>query len=102
MKTHNATSTPAASSCQPDAVRGDEVQGSPVVRLGGTLPSLKDLEDFKALSLEERLVVVNALNTRMGAFLSAGFGGYASRLEIVSSLHPYLESQIRVAPLSND
>ncbi|KFL92056.1 hypothetical protein AmDm5_0497 [Acetobacter malorum] len=26
MKTHNATSTPAASACQPDAVRGEPAQ----------------------------------------------------------------------------
>ncbi|GFE94908.1 hypothetical protein DmAi_29670 [Acetobacter persici] len=26
MKTHNATSTPAASACQPDAVRGNACQ----------------------------------------------------------------------------
>ncbi|MFT9019299.1 hypothetical protein [Acetobacter malorum] len=83
------------------AVQGEDKQNDPVTRLGVTLPNLEDLEEFKALSREEKLVVVNALNIRMGMFLSAGFGDDTRRLEIVSSLHPYLKSQIRVAAFNS-
>lgn len=59
MKTHNATSTPAASACQPDAVRGEDLVDMDLLnRIAGPVLSGASLKVQERLIAAVRMVIM--------------------------------------------
>lgn len=90
MKTHNATSTPAAAACQPDAVRGDHAQQ---VSISLWAARLAFLEIFAVMDrLYERIAHIECDEVRSAA---------EARYQNICRLHDELTAAVGFTPSSS-